>query len=92
MNLLGIRPAEPSMPPPEVMQMDRDLDDQLRRALMRHKIASDVVIKKSFDQVQRSADVQVVIRSLIDKIDKEQDHLEKAYDLIRKGHPENDDS
>jgi ABC-type phosphate/phosphonate transport system substrate-binding protein len=92
MNLLGVSPAKPSYPSAAVRQMDKDLDDQLRRALTRHKEMSEKVIKKSFDQVQRSADVQVVVRSLIDRIDREQDHVDKSYDLVRREHPPHDHS
>jgi enamine deaminase RidA (YjgF/YER057c/UK114 family) len=90
MNLLGVSPAKPSENSMAARQIDKDLDDQLRQALSRHKEASEVVIRKSFDQVQRAADVQVVVRSLIDKIDREQNHIQASYDLIRREHPPHD--
>jgi hypothetical protein len=95
MQLLGVRPVSPT--PTETaalnVRQDKDFDDKLKCALQRHKDESDRVVKKSFDQVQRSVDVTVAIKSIVAKIDHQMslETAEGAYDLLR-GQPRDDGS
>jgi methyl-accepting chemotaxis protein len=87
MNLLGVKPAQPAAPTAVEERISKDLDDQLRDALRRHKEASDRVVTKSLDQVQRSADVTIAVKSIIRRVEETAaaDTMEEAYDLIRRG-------
>jgi hypothetical protein len=77
-----------------MIRQTRDLDDQLRDALKRHKDASDRVIKRSLDQVQRTHDVQVALHSISERIDSYSAvrTMHGAYDLVREGGPPDDDN
>jgi hypothetical protein len=94
MNLLGVKPAQPAAPTAVEERIAKDLDDQLRSALMRHKEASDRVITKSLDQVQRSADVTVAVKSIMRRVEETAaaDTMEEAYELVRRGGRKHDDN
>jgi len=94
MQFLGIRPARDMTLPPDMIRQVRDLDDQLRDALKRHKDASDGVIKRSLDQVQRAADVHVALTSIAERIDRHRGEstLQGAYGLVRGVDPDDDDN
>jgi hypothetical protein len=89
MQLLGIAPVRETALPPHMIRETKHLDDQLRDALFRHKAASEAVIKRSLDQVQRAQDVQVALKSIADKIDKlaAAGTIERAYHLLKEDDP-----
>jgi hypothetical protein len=65
-----VRPPREDLPLGLRLRRDDKLDDDLSCAVEKHKEASRTVVTASLDQIQRSADVNIALKSIMDKLEE----------------------
>ncbi len=70
MNIFGISPPHVDDKIARCLKRNDVLDRELEEALENHKVQSRKTVKVSLDQVERSIDANVALKSIIDRIER----------------------